>query len=130
MILTITKFAILVLVTGEPLVLDLLEIKTTGLIANQVGIVDQRLTIVMMEWFTLDQEEGIACSNLLNRGMILVVVSIKISGSDSNCAVVIIIRNGILIGQKAVSIPEGGFYPMVEMHSCGEIVRVNFNATW
>ncbi|XP_062517586.1 uncharacterized protein LOC134192844 [Corticium candelabrum] len=54
----------------------------------------------------------------------------RISGSDPNCAVAFFTRNGILIGQKAVSIPEGGFYPMVGMHSRGEIVRVNFSATW
>ena len=48
----------------------------------------------------------------------------------SQQAVVFFTRNGMKLAETTVSLPSGGFYPTVGLHSRGEVVRINFAAQW
>ena len=54
----------------------------------------------------------------------------RLTGDGIAVAVVFFTRNGEKFAQKEVAIPEGGFYPIIGMHSDGEKVKVNLSVIW
>jgi ankyrin repeat protein len=52
------------------------------------------------------------------------------TGNDVAFVVVFFTRNGEKFAQKEVSVPEGGFFPTIGMHSDGEKVKINLSVVW